>query len=63
MAVVMLPHTLAKADISGAKVTGMVEATAPGTTAAYEDSGQAAPQWEIMDKRGRVHEIDISVYG
>ena len=63
MAVLMRPHSLAKADIFGTKVTGMVDATAPETTAAYEGDGQVTPKQEIMDKQGRVHEIDISGSG
>jgi hypothetical protein len=42
---------------------GMLDATSPETTAAYEGRGQATSKRKIMDKQGRVHEIELSVYG
>jgi hypothetical protein len=35
----------------------------PDATAADEGWGQATPEREIMDKQGRVHAVDISIYG
>jgi hypothetical protein len=56
-------RALAKAGIFGAKVTGMVDATDLDTTAAYEGRGQATRTRKITDKQGRVHEIEVTVYG
>jgi Transposase DDE domain len=57
------PDTLAKAGIFGAKVTGIVDATDLETTAAYEGRGPATRKRKITDKQGRVHEIEVTVYG
>jgi hypothetical protein len=56
-------RALAEAGIFGAKVTGIVDATDLETTAAYEGRGQATRKRKITDKQGRVHEIEVTVYG
>jgi Transposase DDE domain len=54
---------LAKAGVFAAKVTGIVDATDLETTAQYEDCGQVTRKRKITDKRGQVHEIEVTVYG
>jgi hypothetical protein len=54
---------LAKAGVLAAKVTGIVDATDLETTAQYEGCGQATRKRKMTDKRGHVHEIEVTVYG
>jgi hypothetical protein len=56
-------RALAKAGVFAAKVTGIVDATDLETTAHYEGCGQVTRQRKIADKRGHVHEIEVTVYG
>jgi hypothetical protein len=56
-------RALAKAGIYGAKVTGIVDATDLETTAQYEGCGQVTRTRKVTDKRGKVHEIEVTVYG
>jgi hypothetical protein len=56
-------RALAKAGVLAAQVTGLVDATDLETTAAYEGCGQVTRQRKITDKRGKVHEIEVTVYG
>jgi Transposase DDE domain len=56
-------RALAKAGILGAKVTGIIDATDLETTARYEGCGQVTRQRKVSDKRGNVHEIEVTVYG
>ena len=56
-------RALAKAEVFAAKVTGIVDATDLETTAAYEGCGQVTRQRKITDKRGKVHELEVTVYG
>jgi hypothetical protein len=56
-------RALARAGIYRAKVTGIVDATDLETTAAYEGCGQVTRKRKITDKRGKVHEIEVTVYG
>ena len=56
-------RALAQADIFGAKVTGIVDATDLETTAQYEGCGQVTRKRKITDKHGNVHEIEVTVYG
>src|SRR5918995_2653933 len=56
-------QALAKAGIFGAKVTGVVDATDLETTAQYEGCGQVTRKRKVTDKRGTVHEIEVTVYG
>lgn len=56
-------RALAKAGVLAAKVTGIVDATDLETTAHYEGCGQVTRKRKITDKRGHVHEIEVTVYG
>jgi Transposase DDE domain len=56
-------RALAKAGIYGTKVTGIVDATDLETTAQYEGCGQVTRTQKVTDKRGKVHEIEVTVYG
>ena len=56
-------RALAKAGVFAAKVTGIVDATDLETTAAYEGCGQVTRQRKITDTRGKVHAIEVTVYG
>jgi hypothetical protein len=56
-------RALATAGSLGAKVTGMVDAPDLETTAADEGRGQATRQRKLTDKQGRVHELEVTVYG
>jgi hypothetical protein len=54
---------LARAPVLVAQVTGIVDATDLETTAQYEGCGSVTRQRKIRDKRGNVHEIEVTVYG
>jgi hypothetical protein len=56
-------RVLAQAGVFAAKVTGILDATDLETTAQYEGGGQVTRQRKITDKRGQVHEIEVTVYG
>jgi hypothetical protein len=56
-------RALAKAGILAAKVTAIIDATDLETTAQYEGCGQVTRKRKITDKRGKVHEIEVTVYG
>jgi hypothetical protein len=56
-------RALARAGIFGAKVTGIIDATDLETTARYEGCGQVTRKRQVTDKRGHVHEIEVTVYG
>jgi hypothetical protein len=56
-------RALAKAGVFGAKVTGMVDGTDLETTERYAGCGQVTRTVRIEDKQGRVHEIEVTVYG
>jgi hypothetical protein len=56
-------RALAKAGMFAAKVTGILDATDPETTAQYEGWGQGTRTRQITDKRGKEHEIAVTVYG
>src|SRR5919198_4191485 len=56
-------RALAKSGMFAAKVTGIVDATDLETTARYEGCGQATRTRKVTDKRGKVHEIEVTVYG
>jgi hypothetical protein len=56
-------RALAQAGILAAKVTGIVDATDLETTARYEGCGQVTRTRKITDKRGKVHEIEVTVDG
>jgi hypothetical protein len=52
---------LAKAGLFGAKVTGLIDATDLETTAQYEGCGHVTRKRKVTDKRGHVHEIEVTV--
>ena len=54
---------LAQAGMLAAKVTGIDDATDLETTARYEGCGQVTRTRKITDKRGKVHEIEVTVDG
>jgi hypothetical protein len=56
-------RALAKARIFEPKVTGIVDATDLETTAQYGGCGQVTRKRKITDKRGQVHEIEVTGYG
>src|SRR6266511_5627216 len=56
-------RALAKTGVFAAKVTGIVDATDLETTAQYKGCGQVTRKRKITDKRGKVHEIEVTVYG
>jgi hypothetical protein len=56
-------RTLARAGVLAAKVAGIADATDLETTAHYEGCTQVTRQRKITDKRGQVHEIEVTVYG
>lgn len=54
---------LAKARVFAQQVTGILDGTDLETTARYEGCGQATRKRKITDKRGKVREIEVTVYG
>jgi Transposase DDE domain len=56
-------RALAKAGVFGAKVTGIADGTDLETTVRYAGCGQVTRPVRIEDKQGRVHEIEVTVYG
>jgi hypothetical protein len=56
-------RALAHAGVFGAKVTGIADGTDLETTDRYRDCGQVTRKVRIEDTQGRVHEIEVTVYG
>jgi hypothetical protein len=56
-------RALAKAGLFGAKGTGIIDATDLETTAQDEGCGHVTRKRKVTDKRGHVHEIEVTVYG
>jgi hypothetical protein len=56
-------RALAQVGVLTAKVTGIVDATDLETTAQYAGCGQVTRKRKLTDKRGQVHEIEVTVYG
>jgi Transposase DDE domain len=54
---------LAQAGVCARQVTGILDGTDLETTARYEGCGQATRKRKVTDKRGKVHEIEVTVYG
>jgi hypothetical protein len=54
---------LAQAKVFARQVTGILDGTALETTARYEGCGQATRKRKLTDKRGKVREIEVTVYG
>ena len=56
-------RALAKAGVFGSEVTGIADGTDLETTERYQGCGQVTRKVRIEDKRGQVHEIEVTVYG
>jgi len=56
-------RALAKAGVFGAKVSGIADGTELETTAHYTGRGQVTRTVRSEDTRGRMHEIEVTVYG
>ena len=56
-------RALARARVFTTKVTGIVDATDLETTAQYEGCGHVTRTRKIADKRGKVHEIEVTIHG
>ena len=56
-------RALAKAGVFGAKVTGIADGTDWRPPQRYDGCGQVTRQVRMEDKQGRVHEIEVTVYG
>jgi hypothetical protein len=56
-------RALAKAGVFGAKVTGIADGTDLETTERYTGCGQVTRKVRIEDKCGRMHTIEVTVYG
>jgi hypothetical protein len=56
-------RALANAGVFGAKVTGIADGTALQTTEPYTGGGRVTRNVRIEDQRGRVHEMEVTVYG
>ena len=56
-------RALAQAGVFGTKITGIVDATDLETTAQYAGGGRVTRKRKLRDKRGKVHEIEVTVYG
>src|SRR6266511_604651 len=56
-------RALAQTGVFATKVTGIVDATDLETTAQYAGCGQVTRKRKVTDKRGKVHEIEVTVYG
>jgi hypothetical protein len=56
-------RALAKAGVFGQRVTGIADGTELETTARYTGCGQVTRKVRMEDKRGKVHEIEVTVYG
>ena len=56
-------RALAKAGVFGKQVTGIADGTDLETTERYAGCGQVTRKVRIEDKRGKVHEIEVTVYG
>jgi hypothetical protein len=56
-------RALAKAGVFAKQVTGIADGTDLETTARYRGCGRVTRKVRIEDKQGRVHEIEVTVYG
>jgi Transposase DDE domain len=56
-------RALAKAGVFATKVTGIADGTDLETTQRYAGCGQVTRKVRIEDKCGRMHEIEVTVYG
>jgi hypothetical protein len=56
-------RALAQAGVFDKKVTGIADGTDLETTERYRGCGQVTRKIRIEDKQGRMHEIEVTVYG
>jgi hypothetical protein len=56
-------RALARAGVFGKQVTGLADGTALETTERFTGCGQVTRKVRIEDKQGRMHEIEVTVYG
>ena len=56
-------RALAKAGVFGKRVTGIADGTDLETTERYRAVARSTRKGRIEDKRGKVHEIEVTVYG
>jgi Transposase DDE domain len=56
-------RALAQAGVFDKKVTGIADGTDLETTERYRGCGQVTRKVRIEDKQGRMHEIEVTVYG
>jgi hypothetical protein len=56
-------RALAQAGVFDKQVTGIADGTDLETTARYRGCGQVTRQGRIADKQGRLHAIEVTVYG
>jgi Transposase DDE domain len=56
-------RALAQAGVLDKKVTGIADGTDLETTARYQGCGQVTRKVRLEDKQGRVHAIEVTVYG
>jgi Transposase DDE domain len=56
-------RALAKAGVFGKRVTGIADGTDLETTERYEGCGQVTRLRHLEDKQGKVHQIEVTVYG
>jgi hypothetical protein len=56
-------RALAHAGVFGAQVTGIADGTDLETTECYRDCGQVTRKVCIEDTQGRVHALEVTVYG
>lgn len=56
-------RALAKGGVFGKRVPGMADGTALETTERDQGCGQATRKRRLKDKRGKMHAIEVTVYG
>jgi hypothetical protein len=56
-------QALAKAGVFPKQVTGILDGTDLETTEKYEGCGQVTRKRKIRDKRGKIHQVEVTVYG
>ena len=56
-------RALAKAGVFGKQVTGIADGTDLETTERYAGCGQATRKRRLEDTRGKVHAVEVTVYG
>jgi hypothetical protein len=56
-------RALTQGGVMGPKLTGILDATDLETTQHYVGCGQVTRKRKVTDKRGKAHEIEVTVYG